>query len=171
MLEVIKQFFHVPAHKEFLHVPAHKEEEWARNASHVVAGPRGRKIFFLKDGFKDGNERTVGITSFSTGNVYIAGGLSPRELHVAVRHETFHARLTPRSRPLRYAHYVLRNKSPIYMYLQEAGAQAYGTRSLWKGIKFPIEYEYVKPSWLVTEIAILGEVGMVAYGELTDHSA
>jgi hypothetical protein len=158
IFEAIKQFFRVPEREE--------EAEWLRNASHVVAGPRGRKIVFLKDGF-EGGERVAGLTSMSTGNVYIDGSMSPRELHEAVRHEIFHSVMTPRSWPLGYAHFMMNNKSPLYIYLREASAQAYGARSLWQGLKYPIEYKYVRPTWLVPEVAILGGAGYGAYSALT----
>jgi hypothetical protein len=160
IFEVIKQFLRVPEIKE--------EKEWMRDATHVVAGPRGRKIYFLKDGFKGSHENVAGITSTSTGNMYIDASLSPRELHETVRHEMFHSVLNPRSRLLNYAHFVMNNKSPLYIYLREASAQAYGARSLWQGLTFPIKYNYVRPTWLVPEVGVLGVGGYMAYRELTD---
>jgi hypothetical protein len=159
IFESIKQFFRVPELKE--------EAEWMHNAAHMVNGPRGRKIFFLKDGFKGSYENVAGITSTSTGHVYIDGSLSPGELHETVRHEIFHSVLTPRSQPLRYAHFIMNNKSPLYIYLREASAQAYGARSLWRGLKYPIKYNYVKPTWLAPEIGILSVAGYGAYAALT----
>jgi hypothetical protein len=159
IFEVIKKFFHVPEIPE--------EREWMRNATHVVAGPRGRKIFFLKDGFKGSYDGVAGITSTSTGHVYIDASLNPRELHETVRHEIFHSVLTPRSQPLRYAHFIMNNKSPLYIYMREASAQAYGARSLWQGLKYPIKYNYVRPIWLVPEVGILGVAGYEAYGAVT----
>jgi hypothetical protein len=159
IFEAVKQFFPALELKE--------EEGWMRNAAHEVAGPRGRRIFFLKDGFNGDCENVAGITSTSTGNVYIDGSLNPRELHETVRHEIFHSVLTPRSLPLRYAHFIMNNKSPLYIYLREASAQAYGARSLWQGLKYPIKYNYVKPTWLVPEISILGAAGYGAYAALT----
>jgi hypothetical protein len=159
IFQAIKQLFRVPELKD--------EEKWMRNAAHVVTGPRGRKIVFLKDGFKGSHENVAGITSTSTGNVYIDGSLSPGELHETVRHEIFHSVLTPRSQPLRDAHFIMNNKSPLYVYLHEASAQAYGARNLWRGIKYPIKYNYVKPTWLVPEISILGLAGYGTYAALT----
>ncbi|WP_285580345.1 hypothetical protein [Actinoallomurus iriomotensis] len=153
--------------------PGLDEEALMRDADHVFSGPRGRRIVFMREGFKGEDEGVAGMTSMATGNVFISGDMKvdPRELHETVRHELFHSVLTPRSPVLGYAHFVLNNKSGLYVYLHEAGAQAYGARNLWKGMKYPIKYGYVKPSWLAAEIGALGFVGYMAVGAVHNATA
>jgi hypothetical protein len=156
--------------EQFLRIPRLDESELIRNADHVLTGPRGRKIYFLKDGFTGDRANASGFTSANTGNVFISGDIrgDVEELHETVQHEIFHSVLVPRSRLLNDAHIMALNKSPLYLYVQEASAQAYASRSLWKGMRFPIRYGYVRPSWLVTELAVLGVAGYGAVTVATD---
>lgn len=158
--------------QQLLRSPGLDEEELMRNAGHVLTGPRGRKIVFLEDGFKGTREDAAGITSTSTGNVYISGDIKgdPKELHGTVRHELFHSVLTPRSQVLNFAHRAVLTKSPTYVYLHEAAAEVYGSRSLRQGMKFPFKYGYVRPSWIATEIGVLGFGGYVAVGAVQDET-
>lgn len=82
----------------------------------------------------------------------------PRALQVILRHEKLHSLLTPKNRQLNYLHGMLYKHSKLYVYLEEAAAQAYGTRNLRLGLEYPLKYGYVTPLRLAKELAVVDGV-------------
>ena len=167
MFEVVKAFFRVPGPDE---------DALLRKAAEVLPGPGGRRIVHLREEVtvttRHGRAvRPIGLTSFTSGDVYLPRRTvegDRRVLDEAVRHESLHSRLTPRSRPLNYIRRMLYAHSHLYVYLEEGAAAAYGARSLRAGALYPLRSGYITPLRLTAET---GVVGLVSVGALAGLAA
>ena len=132
----------------------------------IVAGSGGgAKVGLGARAFKFGDlpAGVLGKTDWE-GNITIARGLSGRQLEETLRHETVHSVLTPKRGPFVGARRELRalayKRSALARYAEEALAQTYATRSLAKGLAFPVKAGYV-PAWRIGVEG--GTLGLGAY--------
>lgn len=109
----------------------------------------------------------LGSTSPFTGNIKIQKGLRGQEFKETLRHELVHRFLTPRSGPFKEVRQKIRwqgyDKSNLLRYSEEAIAEIYGTRSITKGLVFPIKNGYVTTGNLLKEGAIVGGGAYIGY--------
>ena len=98
------------------------------------------------------------------GNITIQRGLTGKVFDETLRHETVHSVLTPPA-PLNEVSTFLYAKSGLYRYAEEALAEGYGTRSVAKGLAYPLTNGYVSPLRLGLELgAGTAVTGGAAYG-------
>lgn len=110
--------------------------------------------------FADIND--LGSTNAFTGNIKIQKGLSGQKFKETLRHELVHRFLTPRSGPLKELRQKIRwqvyDKSNLFRFIEEAIAETYGTKSITKGLAFPIKAGYMTTNNLLKEGAIAGGI-------------
>ncbi|MCK9876764.1 hypothetical protein MXD59_13410 [Frankia sp. Ag45/Mut15] len=98
------------------------------------------------------------------GNIFIRRGLTGWVFMETLRRETVYSILTPPA-PLNKITLALYEKSRSYRYVEEVAAEAYGTGSLWQGLRFPIAGGYVGIPGLAAELAGVGAAtGAAGYG-------
>jgi RHS repeat-associated protein len=118
----------------------------------------------LRRAFTFGNpgEGALGATD-KFGNITIRRGLPFDQFMETLRHETVHSILSPRNEMLANARMWVYSKSQLWRFGEEAAAEAYATRSLVKGIRFPIN----SPYYGLSAVRVAGEavaVGAAGYG-------
>jgi hypothetical protein len=103
------------------------------------------------------------------GNITIQRGLSASEYLTTYRHESVHRFLSPKLPLFRTARAKLGmraySNSQFLRYLEEAAAEGYATKSLKRGLQFPLEGGYdLTLRGVATEGAVyVGGVGLAAY--------
>ncbi len=107
-------------------------------------------------------------TTDKYGNIRIKPGLKGEELVETVRHEGVHRFLSPKAEFMKEPRADLGmsayQNSHLLRYLEEAAAETFATKSIRKGLLFPVEYGYVSPAQTLIEgAAYLGGTGAGAY--------
>jgi hypothetical protein len=124
----------------------------------VAAEDVGRARVFE---FGDLPEGVLGSTD-ELGNITIRRGLSGEAFEQTLRHETVHSVLTPPA-PINKLTVGLYGKSGLYRYAEEALAEGYATRSVARGLAFPVTNGYVSVPRLALEAGGLGAAGYGIY--------
>ena len=113
---------------------------------------------------------TLGATNAHTGEIYIKAGLKGEKLTETLRHEAVHKILTPKvGKFLSKLRSTLRIKgyehSHLLRYLEEALAEAVGTKNILKGLKFPLKggYDINKVRLLMEGGALTTAYGLIWY--------
>jgi hypothetical protein len=88
------------------------------------------------------------------GNITIQEGLTGEAFEQTLRHETVHSVLTP---PVPFNYYTTQfyGSSALWRYTEEALAEGYATRSVIKGLVFPLAEDYVKVDKVLNELGVL----------------
>jgi RHS repeat-associated protein len=133
-------------------------QEAAETTVAAAAEGAGRARAFQ---FGDLPSGTLGSTD-ELGNITIQRGLTGKAFTETLRHETVHSVLTPPA-PLNRLTVGLYGKSGLYRYAEKALAEGYATRSIGRGLAFPIAEGYVSIPRLAMEAGGLGAVGFGAY--------
>jgi hypothetical protein len=133
-------------------------------ASTTTQGAAGSGVAARNYKYGDLTEfNALGITDTRTGEITIQQGLTGREFEETLRHETVHSVLTPKNRFLNNARGLLYANSNIWRGTEEAAAETYATRSLARGLAFPIKRGYLDLKGAVNDTLFLGPIGVVGY--------
>jgi RHS repeat-associated protein len=113
---------------------------------------------------------TLGATNARTGEIYIKAGLKGEKLTKTIRHEAVHKILTPKvGKFLSKLRSTLRIKgyehSHLLRYLEEALAEAVGTKNILKVLKYPLKggYDINKVRLLIEGGALTTAYGLIWY--------
>jgi len=92
--------------------------------------------------------------------IVVTTGLDPVELHQSLRHMAVHAMI--REAPLANLTDWLYQHSHLWRYAEQAAAETYATRSLPRGLPYPLQEEYGLSLWRIGAEAL--GVGAAGYG-------
>src|SRR5262249_27279829 len=111
--------------------------------------------------FGDLEPGVYGETDPATGHITIQRGLTGQDLVETLRHETVHSVISQALGRGSGARGWLYGKSSVVRYAEEALAEGYATRSLSRGLAFPLTNGYVSPWGLGIEVGgILAGLGL-----------